>query len=150
MDVWNKQRHAGHTLIELVMVLGAVAVLSAVAMIGSSSPADISLPSQVQMLASDISHAQSLAYTSGQRMRLSIVSSGANGTYSVACVTGTTPCRTDFSVTLQKGVSLTGTSSLDFTSLGQPSAAASYTVASGTSTSTVAVAALTGFVTVSP
>jgi hypothetical protein len=109
----------------------------------------MSLPSQAQTLASDIRHAQTLAYTSGKRMRFT-VTAGPNGTYGVTCVTAPAPCNTDFSVTVQKSVTLAGPATLDFTSLGQPSASASYTLTSRASTKTISVAALTGLVTVSP
>lgn len=136
----------------IIVVLG---ILSAYAMMKVASLDEMSLPSQAQRLASDIRHAQTLAYTSGQRMRLTITP-GANGTYSVNCVIPT-PCNAsnDFSVTVQKNVMLAGTPTLYFTSLGQPTdgnqqtAGASYTLSSG-STVTVTVAALTGLVTVSP
>ena len=90
------------------------------------SPAEMSLPSQAQKMARDIDSAKTLAYTSGKRMSLTITE-GANGTYAVTCVTAPTPCDTDFSVTLQKGVVLAVVSPtpnpLQFSSLGQPSAA---------------------------
>lgn len=138
------------TIVELVIVIAVLGILSAYAMMKGASLDELSLPSQAQKLASDIRHAQTLAYTSGNRMRLTITP-GVNGTYGVTCVTGTMPCNSDFSVTLEKNVVLAGTpTTLDFTSLGQPSAGASYTLTSGSSTVTVAVAALTGLVTVLP
>lgn len=147
MHLPRKQRKAGFTLVELVIVIVVLGILSVYAVIKSVSLAEVTLPSQAQKLASDIRHAQTLAYTLGKRMRLTITA-GTNGTYGVTCVTP--PCNTDFSVTLQKDVVLAGTpTTLDFTSLGQPSASASYTLTSG-STVTVSVAALTGLVTVSP
>ncbi|MEK7752209.1 MAG: prepilin-type N-terminal cleavage/methylation domain-containing protein [Acidobacteriota bacterium] len=142
----------GFTIIELIIVIVVVGILSAyAAMRGGLSSSELSLPSQAEKMASDIRRAQALAYTSGKRVRLT-VAAGANGTYAVACVTVPTPCGTDFSVTLQKDVILGGTASLEFTSLGQPSAAASYTLAypANTNTKTIAVAALTGIVTVTP
>ena len=178
----------GFTLVELVVVIAALGVLSAYAAMTTVSPAEMSLPSQAQTLASDIRRVQTLAYTSGNRMRLSITP-GTNGTYtalscvivngdtycggvqhvldaewksscvvvngttlcSCATVSGVTSCpASSFSVTLQKGVTLAGTSILDFGSDGQPSASASYTLTYGGSTKTVAVTALTGLVAVTP
>ncbi len=146
-----RDSQTGFTLVELVLVIAVLGIMSVYVMTKGMAPAELSLPSQARKLASDIGHAQTLAYTSGKRMRLTIVTAGANGTYGVTCVTAPTPCNTDFSVTLQKDVALAGTpSTLDFTSLGQPSAGASYTLTSGASTKTISVAPLTGFVMVSP
>ena len=150
---------AGFTLIELVIVIVVISILSTYAIMKSAPAAEITLPSQAQKLASDIRHAQVLATSWGKSLRLNLIS-GANGTYSVSCVTsGSFPCDvspvnnpasgSSFSVSLQKSVVLAGNSTLDFNSLGQPSAEASYTLTSGSSTTTVSVAALTGFVTVS-
>ena len=151
---------AGFTLVELVIVIVVLGIVSVYAAMKSVSPAEATLPSQAQKLASDIRHIQTLAYTWGKRLRISITT-GANGSYSVSCVTsGASPCNTSpvidpatgnsFSVALQKNVVLGGSATLDFTSLGQPVAAASYTTVSGGSTKTISVAALTGYVTVAP
>ena len=142
------KRQAGFTLVELIIVIVALGVLTAYAVMKSVPAAELTLPSQAQTLASNIRHAQTLAYTTGRSLRLTITT-GANGTYSVSCVTAGT-CTQAFSVTLQKDVVLGGTSTVDFSTLGQPSGAASYTLSSGGATETVSVAALTGLVTVSP
>ena len=150
----------GFTLIELLVVIAMLGALSAYATMRSVSPAEMSLPSQAQTLASDIRRVQTLAYTSGNRMRLRITT-GANGTYeALTCVVnGSTTCDCvdllncpprAFIVPLQKGVALAGPSAVDFTSDGQPSGSASYTLTYGSSTKTVAVSALTGVVTVTP
>ena len=153
----------GFTLVELVVVIVMLGVVSAYAVRSSVSPAEMSLPSQAQTLASDIRRVQTLAYTSGNRMRLGITT-GANGTYtaltctvnggtSCTCVVvgGVTSCPPSaFGVTLQQGVTLAGPSAIDFTSDGQPSASASYTLTYGSSTKTVAVTAQIGAVTVTP
>lgn len=150
----------GFTLIELVIVIVMISILSTYAIIKSATASEITLPSQAQKFASDIRHVQVLANSWGKSLRLSITP-GTNGSYSVSCVTSdSSPCNvspvidpassSSFNVSLQKGVVLNGNSTLDFNSLGQPSAAASYTLTSGSSTITVSVATLTGFVTVSP
>ena len=159
MHLSNKQLQAGFTLIEVVVVIVILGIISVYATPKSVSTAEITLPSQAQKLASDIRHTQVLATSWGKSLRLSITT-GSNGTYSVSCVTsGSSPCDISpvvnpsggsFSVSLQKNVVLGGTSTVDFNSLGQPSAAATYTLTTGSSTITVSVAALTGFVTVSP
>ena len=153
----------GFTLVELVVVIAMLGIFSAYATMTRVSPAEMSLPSQAQTLASDIRRVQTLAYTSGNRMRLGITT-GVNGTYtaltcvvnggtSCTCVVvgGVTSCPpSTFGVTLQQGVTLAGPSAIDFTTDGKPSASASYTLTYGSSTKTVAVAALTGVVTVTP
>ena len=142
--------HAGFTLIELVIVIVVLGIISVYAVVRSVSPAEITLPSQAQTLASDIRRAQTLAYTGGKHLRFT----GGNTYKLESCVVDVngvvTSCPTIvFSVPLQKGVTMTlgGTSPLDFNTLGQPSGAASYKL---NNEITVTVAALTGFVTVSP
>lgn len=142
------------------MVMVVVGILSVYAVMRDVRPAEVTLPSQAQKMASDIRHMQTLATTWGRRLRMT-VTAGANGNYSVSCVTaGTAPCNANpvidpatgngFSIALQNNVVLGGTATLDFDSLGQPNAAASYTLTFGASVETVAVAALTGYVTVAP
>ncbi len=160
MSTLPKKSCVGFTLIELLIVIVVLGILSTYAVMRSFSAADATLPSQAQKMASDIRHAQTLAYTWGKSLQLSITA-GANGVYSVSCVTpGISPCNVSpvlnpstnnsFSVALQKGVALAGTATLSFNSLGQPNAPASYSLTSGSSTKTISVAALTGYVTVPP
>jgi prepilin-type N-terminal cleavage/methylation domain-containing protein len=158
MYVCGRLSRAGFTLIELIVVLAGVGILAVYAVMNTPTSAEITLPSQAQKLAGDIRRAQTLAYTSTKRMLLT-VNGGANGTYSVTCVTGVVACNTsnDFSVTVQKGVVLAGPNLLYFNSLGQPAdsngqpiaGTTVYTLTSG-STETISVAPLTGLVTVSP
>ena len=108
----------GFTLVELIMVMVLVGIMSAYAVMKSTSPAEITLASQAQTMANDIRRAQTLAYTHGQRVLLTI-SPGNNGSYSVTCVTGSLPCSGGFNGELTKGVILSG-SNLYFNSLGQP------------------------------
>jgi MSHA pilin protein MshC len=76
----------GFTLVELVIVIAMLGTLSAYAAMTRVSPSEMSLTSQAQTLASDIRRVQTLAYTSGKRMRLGITT-GANGTYTALTCT---------------------------------------------------------------
>ncbi len=161
MQLPCKQCEAGFTLIELIIVLVVLGIISVYAVMKSEPSATLTLPSQARDMASDILHAQTLASTQGVSLRLAICS-GANGTYTVSNTSSAaTACNqsavTDpatgspFSVSLKQGVVLGGSpTTLDISSLGQPSVAASYTLTSNGATETVAVAALTGQVTVTP
>lgn len=149
-------RQFGFTLVELVIVIVVLGIMSAYAIMNSASPSELSLPSQAATMASDIRHTQTLAHTTGNRMRLTIVT-GANGSYSSASCDTSNVCSNVFSVSLEKNVVLGGaTTTLYFDTLGQPktsanvATSASYTLAYGGSTKTINVAALTGFVTVTP
>jgi len=156
----GKLQQSGFSLIELVIVMVVVGVLAGYAAMRNGSPSVFSLLSQANVMAKDIRHVQALAHTWDRPLRIT-VTAGGNGTYSVSCVTsGTNPCNSSpvidpstgqsLSVSVQKGVVLAGTSTVDFDSSGKPSAAASYTLTSGSASKTVAIAALTGLVTVSP
>lgn len=151
----------GYTVIELVVVMVVVAILSVFAVTKSVSSAEATLPSQVQKMASDIRHAQLLASTWGQRLR---VTAGA-GSYRVSCSSAVAPpcpsatsvAITDpatgkrFEIALQKNVMFVNptTATLDINSLGQPLAAASYTLRAS-SDKTISVSPLSGLVTVAP
>ena len=93
---------------KILIVIVVLGIVSAYAMMKAASPAELSLPSQAQKLAGDIRHAQTLAYTSGKHLRLTITP-GVNGTYQVSsCVTVNgvvTSCPTTvFSGGVQEGV----------------------------------------------
>jgi len=150
----------GFTLVELVIVMLVIGVLAVYAVAANGSSALYSLSSQAQGLARDMRHVQALATSWGRSLRVTAVA-GTNGSYSVSCVTaGAAPCDNSpvidpatgagYTVTLQKDVVLAGPATLDIDSSGKPSAAASYTLTSGSAVKTVAVQALTGCVTVAP
>jgi MSHA pilin protein MshC len=160
MHFRSQTREAGFTLMELIIVIVVVGLLSAYAMMRNSSSSVFSLLSQAQTLASDIKHVQTMATVWGKSLSIS-ASGGVNGTYSVSCTTvGAAPCNTNpvinpatgtaFTISLQKGVSLSGPASLVINSLGQPAAGAQYVLSTEGASMTVDVAALTGHVTVSP
>lgn len=173
LDRERSSRIRGFSLIELVMVMVVVAVLGVVVLARYHEPSATAVSIEADHVARDIRHMQMLAMTWGQTLRFTPAGSG----YFVRCASGSTtlPCNggspvTDpadglaFSRSLGagsvSGISFTVGASFDFDALGRPgtwsagptftlsSAAASFTVAGGSETSTVAVAPLTGFVTV--
>ena len=121
----------------------------------------MTLPVQAQALADLVRRAQSLAVVRGQRMGVSVATSGVNGRVAVACA-ASAPCNTDTSLTVSQGVVLSSASTIYFNSLGQPvngagaalqsdaSFTLSYQTGENNATYTVTVAALTGRVSVSP
>ncbi len=161
MRLCPHRNQSGFTLVELIIVLVVVGIISAYVFAKNSAPASYTLLSQAQTMASDIRHVQSLASTWGKKLRINVDTGTA--TYSVSCATTTgvvAPCNVrpvinpttnlPFSVTLQKGVVLSGPNQLDVNSLGRPSAAATYGVNVGGPNVEVRVADITGFVTVVP
>jgi len=149
----RKRTQPGFTLVELITVLAVLLIVSLYAVTRNGNSGAYSLLSQAETMASDIRHTQTLAATWGRSLRITTTSTG----YSVSCVTlSTSPCNVSpvidpatgapFSVALENGATLSGTTTLDISSIGKPSAAASYTLSAGTGSKTVNVAALTGFV----
>jgi len=157
--VWRLS--AGFTLVEMVVVMLLAAILVAVTATRWDAT-DATAPSQADLLARNIRHMQMLAMSWGQGLRLT----AAGTSYSVACVTaGAAPCNASpvidpatgqaFSVILENNVTLAGgPTSID--TLGRPVNGAAlittnttYTLTAGTSTWSVVVRPITGFVTVS-
>jgi len=156
----TKRTSAGFTLLEMVFTVVVLGALVKFAMMNLVTPATMTLPTQAQSLADLIRRAQSLAVVRGQRMSVSVATSGANGRVDIACASA--PCNTDTSLTLSQGAVLGSAGTIYFNSLGQPvdnagvalTADASFTLSYQTgdnnATYTVTVAALTGRVSVSP
>ncbi|MGQ0651579.1 MAG: pilus assembly FimT family protein [Betaproteobacteria bacterium] len=167
----------GLTLIELVIYMAIAAVLGAVALF-SYTPDGTKARYQAERVRTDLRYVQMLALTQGTPMRLT-ATAGAGGSYAVTTIGGvgsgacTTSALTDpatgstFLVTLDSALTLGGTGTLDLDSLGRPAScagnpcscavitsgtdpAASYTVAGGGTTYTVAVRPTTGFATLTP
>jgi prepilin-type N-terminal cleavage/methylation domain-containing protein len=169
-------RVSGVTLVELVMAMVILAIL-ATAVVLSYKPTPVKARYQAERLRMDLSHAQMIALTENQALRVT-VTGGAGGSYSVSTVsagsaTCTTAALTDpatnvsFAVTVDSAVTLGGTASMDIDQLGRPATcsviagictcsttaadpAATYTVAGGGTTYTVTIKALSGFGTITP
>jgi MSHA pilin protein MshC len=145
---------SGFTLVELVIVIVVLGIISAYAVMRSPDVSSVTLPSQAQQLASDIRHAQTLAYTWGKSLSFIAEPSRYCVTLGASDCSGSNPI-TDpstggsFIVYLQKGVGLTGTAPLVINSLGQPTSpatgGATYTLGGS---QTVTVDGQTGFVKV--
>lgn len=156
LRVHQKLFSSGFTLIEFVIVIVVLGVMAAYVTF-DASPAELSIPSQAQTLASNIRHLQATA-NAGKRTRLT-VTTGTPGSYAGAvCADAncTTTTAAFGAVTLDKGVALAGSpATLYFDSLGRPGTSATgYTATSASYTvggeKTVAVAQITGHVTVTP
>jgi len=155
----SRRTRAGATLLEAVFVIVVLCALAKFAMMKLVTPATMTLPTQAQTLADLIRRAQSLAVVRGQRMGVSVATSGTNGRVNVACA-ASAPCTTDTSLTLSEGVAIGSTNGIYFNSLGQPLSSAGavlsqdasftlcYQSGNTATTYTVSVAALTGRVSI--
>ncbi len=141
---------AGFTLIESVIVILLLSILAAYVLPKAFSTSAMTLESQARTLASDLQRAQHLAATSGQTVLVC-----ANNTTYLLQQGGTCPSPLPATQTTQpvfvslgNGVTFTSRPALSYNSMGQPSAAANFTIkASDTTASyTVSVAALSGLV----
>jgi MSHA pilin protein MshC len=149
---------SGFTMIELVTVIVLLAILSAYAVTKWPGDSTFKLSAQAEAFAAHIQHTQALAMDWGQSLRLTINSSG----YSVSCVTAsaTPPCDNSpvidpttnqaFSITLESGISLSGTATTDFDTLGRPVSSGSLITTSPASTFTLTADSVNQTVTVSP
>jgi prepilin-type N-terminal cleavage/methylation domain-containing protein len=166
----------GYGLIELVIVIVVIGILGVMATM-AYKPNEIKARYQAERMRTDLRHAQMLAATRGQALRLT-VAAGLGGTYTVNTIggIGTGPCTTaalldpatnnNFSVTVDPALNLAGTASVDFDLLGRPASCsgnpcacavliaadpvASYTIAGGTATYTVDLKRLSGYSSVTP
>jgi type II secretory pathway pseudopilin PulG len=157
------RRLAGWSFLELVIVLGVLAILTFFAVRNFYSQEAIALQ-QAERLRNDLRHVQMLAITWGQPLRLTATA----GNYFISCVTlGAGPCNAvpapvvnpatgqPYSVNLEPGITLAGPGfNLDLDALGRPKNGASllaanttYTISGGTTARSVVVAPVTGFVT---
>jgi Tfp pilus assembly protein FimT len=176
LRTYYRSRHAGITLIDLLVVLVIVTILASYGFMKINKTGDDTLWYQAQRMARDIRHTQVLASTWGKPLKIVSTSTG----YSVSCVTaGTAPCNSSpvtdpatgqsFSVTLQYGVTLAyavtncsgcATNTVSFDMVGRPlngsgavitttGTVGTYSVSYSGTTVTIALAPVTGFLTVS-
>ncbi len=157
-------RTSGFTLIEMIAVMVVLSVLAATVSLRWGAT-DSTISYQADLLARNLRHAQMLAMTWGQSLRIT----GTGASYSVACVAGSPspPCNTSpgpvidpatgsaFTVTLSNNVTVSATA-VEIDSLGRPlsagvllSVARIFTLSGAGQTWSVRVAPITGFVSVS-
>jgi prepilin-type N-terminal cleavage/methylation domain-containing protein len=152
----------GWTLIELVVVL-VVSSIVVYFVVRSFQPKEALAMQQAERLRNDLRHAQMLAITWGQALRIDTAATS----YSVSCVTLSVnpPCNAapvidpatgrPYVVNLESGLDLVGPGfTFDLDALGRPkngagfAAIATFTISGASVARTVVVAPLTGFVTV--
>ena len=153
------QAVAGFTLLESVVVMVLLAIVGAYALPRAFNASTMTLNTQARTLASDVQRAQLLATTTGKPTYVCITSTSyvvQLGPYAVnqpcpAIQPTQTSATQPVVVTLAHQATLTSTSNpLAFDSLGQPGTAVNFALqaAQDTHTLTVAIAAVTGAVTV--
>ena len=150
------QAHNGFTLIELVIVLALIGAMAAIAL-PRWAPSDTTVGAQADRLARDLRHAQSMAMTQGRTLTVDIQPATAYRVIDGSSMTVTDPAtQQPFQVTLDNNVTLNGTDT-GFDSLGRPVSAGAllpasrvFTLSGSSTTATVTVSAVTGFISVTP
>lgn len=148
---YQKTNAGGFTLIEIVMVmtlLGIIAAYAAPRWLGSEPLVD----PQQRLLIRDLRHAQSLAMTQGRPLNFEITASGYQITDTALAVINDPARGGNFQVSLESNLSIAG-ADFSFDSLGRPSDGSSLlssaqvqTISSASSSATVSVAPVSGFV----
>ena len=148
--------HSGFTLIELVVVLAILGSLAAFAL-PRWAPADTTVAAQADRLARDLRHAQAMAMSQARTLTLDIQAASTYRVIDGASMTVTDPAtQQPFTVSLDNNVTVSGIDTA-FDSLGRPVAAGSllasarvFTVSGSSTTATVTVSPVSGFISVTP
>ncbi len=148
--------HRGFTLIELVLVLAMIGSLAAIAL-PRWAPADTTVAAQADRLARDLRHAQAMAMSQARTLTLDIQGASAYRVIDSGSMTVTDPANQQpFQVSMDNNVTVSGTDT-GFDSLGRPVAGGAllpatrvFTVSGSSTTATVTVSAVTGFISVTP
>ena len=155
-------RNGGFTLVELVITIIVIGILSAVVLPSMNTLAQHSVTLQADELRRNLSHAQLISISQGQRLRLNVNAAGTNYTVtSCSDATCTTPAAVtdpatgaNFSIDLKDGVTFSSgaNSNLDLDSLGRPQLAGTliaapltYTLSGSGRNVSVSVLPITGF-----
>ncbi len=141
-------RPGGFSFLELLVVVGLLAVLLVVALPQLFAPEELTVETAARQVAADLVLARRLAIA--RRMPYAVSFAPPGGPYTTYTVgpQGGAP-EPDFPKTLPAGVAVTGSGQVTFQPSGAASAAASLTFAAGGTTAQVDVAAGTGRVRVS-
>ena len=150
----------GFTIIEIliVVVILAIAALTAIPML--SSAGSVQVRSVANMIAADLEYAKSLAITKGQNYR--VVFDTSSESYRIADQTGTTishPVKKGFDYVIDldseglervdiTGADFAGAQQVEFDYLGSPDNGGTVTLAGDSTTMTINVEPVTGFITV--
>ena len=148
--------HKGFTLIELIVVLAIIGGLAVIAL-PRWAPTDTTVGAQAERLARDLRHAQAMAMSQARTLVLDIQGASSYRVADASSMTVSDPAtQQPFMVSMDNSVSVGGTDT-GFDSLGRPvdsgsllSAARVFTLNGNSSTATVTVSPVTGFITVTP